>query len=418
LIGKFADVTDGPHGYHIVDESSSIVMLTAKNAKEWFTDREGADPIAKSVHDANKRSWLAEGDVILSTRGTVGLCALVTREVLPANIDQDVALIKWTDSRDLRPEFLVAYLHSRFGQDYMARHASGMVQQGLSLERVREIPIPLLPDRIQRKVAAAVEAALDLRREAEEKRQAAGRMLKQALGLEGWQPPESLTYSRRASEVFAVGRLDAQFFAPRYAALRKFLEGRFEIRELGERNVLKGVTVRYYDDGTIPIIRSGDLTDISDSGRFLRTRPSERVFYLERGDVLISSIGFGSIGKVQVFDRAGLFGTVSEVSVLRQNELNPHYLAIFLKSFAGQMQLDRFITGATGQLHLYPRDVARVFVPVIPRDAQKEFQRFAEDCRTARREARALLDRAKQAVEITIERTEEAALQFLSRSNL
>ncbi len=144
MVGEFAHVTDGPHGYHVVDEASPIVMLTAKNAKNWFSERSGADPIAEWVHTINKRSSLEVGDIILSTRGTVGLCALVTEETLPANIDQDVARISWPDKASLLPGFVVAYLNSTYGQDHIARYSSGMVQQGLSLQKVREIPIPIL----------------------------------------------------------------------------------------------------------------------------------------------------------------------------------------------------------------------------------------------------------------------------------
>ena len=53
LIGGEAYVTDGPHGYHEVDESSPIAMLTAKCARGWFASREGADLISEATHNAN-----------------------------------------------------------------------------------------------------------------------------------------------------------------------------------------------------------------------------------------------------------------------------------------------------------------------------------------------------------------------------
>ena len=95
--------------------------------------------------------------------------------------------------------------------------------------------------------------------------------------------------------------------------------------------------------------------------------------------------------------------------------MNPDYLTFFLRSSIGQMQIERFITGATGQLHLYPRDVGRVFVPVIPQAEQARFQHLAESAHAARREARELLERAKRAVEIAIEHNEAAALRYLDR---
>ena len=50
-----------------------------------------------------------------------------------------------------------------------------------------------------------------------------------------------------------------------------------------------------------PGVRSGDLADL-DRADLLRTDPKNAAFRLKPGDVLISSIGFSSIGKVQVFD--------------------------------------------------------------------------------------------------------------------
>ena len=141
-IREFAFVTDGPHGYHEVDDASPIAMLTAKCASGWFADREGADTIAKWVDDANRRSSLEVNDLILSTRGTVGNCAVVTLETLPANLDQDVARIALVENSPFRPLFLLAYLNSRFGQDHIIRHSSGMVQQGLPLAKGSGHPRP------------------------------------------------------------------------------------------------------------------------------------------------------------------------------------------------------------------------------------------------------------------------------------
>ncbi|MCI0525328.1 MAG: restriction endonuclease subunit S [Acidobacteria bacterium] len=194
--------------------------------------------------------------------------------------------------------------------------------------------------------------------------------------------------------------------------LRRELEKRWRVEDLSGR-VHKGRSIAYSEHGDVPIIRSGDLVDIEDDTRFLRAYSSEPIIYLRRGDVLISSIGFGSIGKVQIFDKPGRYGTVSEVTIIRQQAFNPYYLAAFLRSRAGQHQIDRFITGATGQLHLYPRDVERIFVPLPDASTQLEFQTIAQEERRHRQYARDLLNRAIRAVEIAIEDSEAAALRFL-----
>ncbi len=45
-IRSMAFVTDGPHGYHEVDEDADFAMLTAKCAAGWFAERKGADTVA------------------------------------------------------------------------------------------------------------------------------------------------------------------------------------------------------------------------------------------------------------------------------------------------------------------------------------------------------------------------------------
>ncbi len=210
------------------------------------------------------------------------------------------------------------------------------------------------------------------------------------------------------------GRLDAQFHRPKFKELQAVHEGRFELQFL-HGAVLKGRTVLYSDTGTVPIIRSGDLIDIDDEAKLLRADVSEPIFFLKKGDVLISSIGFGSIGKVQVFDKEGSYGTVSEVTVVRQRKLNPFYLAAYLRSEVGQLQINRYITGATGQLHLSPRDVEKFFVPILPTDKQVEFERIYNSARQLKVSSGQLLDAAKRAVEIATENGENAAMVFLDQ---
>jgi type I restriction enzyme M protein len=256
-----------------------------------------------------------------------------------------------------------------------------------------------------------------LRENAKKHSSEAERVLLFNLGLANWSPPEPLNYSRKLSALSAAGRWDSQFHLPKVDDALTRLAKQFALISIGSLGeVTNGNPVSYSDAGAIPIVRSGDLVDIDDDARFLRTSDAQGYFELKRGDVLISSIGFGSIGKVQVFDKPGTFGTVSEVTVIRQDKLDPYFLAAYLRSQPGQLQIDRWITGATGQLHLYPRDVKRIQVPLASKKVQASCRRAAEDARESRKSAKSLLDAAKRAVEIAIEDSEKAALRFLEQS--
>ena len=261
-VREFAFVTDGPHGYHEIDEASSIAMLTAKCASGWFADREGADTIAKWVHDANRRSSLEVNDLVLYTRETVGNYAVITLETLPANLDQDVARIALVENSPFRPLFLLAYLNSRFGQDHIIRHSSGMVQQGLSLAKVRDIPVPVLSDHFQTAVSAAIERALRFNRKAREKQTEAQDTLLAALGLVDWTPPEPLSYTARITDVFVANRMDAEHFRPKYSAAFEHIHATgVETSPLGRliEPIRNGVDLMEFVDKGTAYIRVGDI---------------------------------------------------------------------------------------------------------------------------------------------------------------
>lgn len=318
---------------------------------------------------------------------------------------------------DMDPYYLTAFLRCRFGFNQLLRQREQTIQFQLTLERVREVLAYRASPRLQSAVRSMMLEHVSEVARAQNTCVRTEASLSDSLGIGAWNPPDPLTYTVPLSSALSEGRLDAEFQRPRVAALRHALARRFNLKHLGELGIVEnGQTVSYDEEGDVLIIRSGDLSNIDDDSRFLRAHSSMPIYRLERGDVLVSSIGFGSIGKVQVFDKPGIYGTVSEVNVIRQSELNPYFIASFLRSRFGQMQIDRYITGATGQLHLYKRDVRKFFLPVIPDHEQRRFESLAREAGAARARARAFLDQAMHAVEIAIEESETAALKYLKES--
>ncbi|WP_296720951.1 restriction endonuclease subunit S [Erythrobacter sp.] len=415
-IGDIAFVTDGPHGYHVVDEKSPIAMLTASCASDWFAERTGADTIAKWVDDANKRSSLQVDDLILSTRGTVGNCALVTREALPANLDQDVARISLRADSDIRPKYTVAYLNSKFGQDHIARHASGMVQQGLSLAKVRKVPIPVLAANLQAAIAECVDRALEERRNSVASWTKAEDKLLDVLGLGDWAPPEPLTYGARASDAVAAGRLDAQYFRPLFQEVEQRLQatgGAVALRHIVTVNA-RGRQPQY-DDFGLSVINSKHVRTnrvILDNNRTAIEAGSP--VQICSGDVLVNGTGVGTIGRAAVYlhDEPAL--PDNHVTVLRTDKIDPVFLSVFLNSPLGQRQIERYIKGSSGQIELYPHDIAQIVVWDAPDDVQQSVRNSVLSAFDAEHRAKSLLDAAKRAVELAIEDSEDAALAYLA----
>jgi restriction endonuclease S subunit len=392
---------------------NGVPFVRIGNLHDGLIDSKGIAFISPEMHAAENETALDFGDIVLSK---TGYAAAAFVNLLQCNVSQDTIAVRLSSSgrKQFESGYIVAYLNSRYGLALMSRQFQGNVQEHLSLSDGKKLLVPLLSKELQAEINRVLLGSNEYLHSAYKETEKASSLLVSALGLSQWKPPDPLTYTLSFTRAFNERRLDAEFHRPSVDALHHELAKNFDLKRVGDLGAVEnGQTVPYDDDGDVPVIRSGDLSNIQDDSRFLRTRSDAPIFRLERGDVLISSIGFGSIGKVQVFDKDGIYGTVSEVTVIRQREMNPYFVAGFLRSRFGQMQIDRYITGATGQLHLYKRDVKELFLPVISTLEQKRFETLALEAADARAQSKACFDRAKRAIEIAIEDSESVALKYL-----
>ncbi len=128
------------HGVNFI----KIESLTDEGCVIWdklaFIDEE--------THKLLRRSQLKNKDILFSIAGALGRTTLVKRDILPANTNQALALIRLKDQSCLDHTFLTKYLTS----PEIIRHIGAInvqaAQANLSLEDIRnfEIRMPAIPE--------------------------------------------------------------------------------------------------------------------------------------------------------------------------------------------------------------------------------------------------------------------------------
>ncbi|AFL76258.1 restriction endonuclease subunit S [Thiocystis violascens] len=416
-LGSLAFITDGPHGYHEVDPASNIAMLTAKCAKNWFAARDEADTISLNTHSSNQRSSLETGDLILSTRGTVGACAFVTARTLPANIDQDVARIAINQSAGFCAKYVLAYLNSSFGQDWILRNSTGMVQQGLSLAKVRDLPIPLLRNELRENVAQVIDMAYMVLEDSRQSLADADSSLLVALGLSTWKPPEALTYVRSSRDAFEAGRMDAEYFAPRVANLLALL-GR---DGLALNDVAPARHERFTPTGTdrCHYIEIGGLeTDgtAQAEAMFQQEAPTRATQHVRSDDVITSTVRpIRRLSAVIAPEQDG-YVCSSGFVVLRPHLIRSEVLLTYLR-LPLVCELMDLHTSATMYPAISESDLLALPIPNIQASTQETITKAVQSARQAKQRATQLLEAAKRAVEIAIETDEDTALAYLNQAS-
>ena len=96
-----------------------------------------------------KRSILYEGDILFSIAGTLGRTAIVRNNILPANTNQALAIIR---GYKLDAYFLLVVLSGEVVKDYIRKNPTVGAQPNLSLEQVSSLKIQVPSKEEQRAI--------------------------------------------------------------------------------------------------------------------------------------------------------------------------------------------------------------------------------------------------------------------------
>ena len=138
-LGDFCDlITKGTTGKS-QSEQGMVNFVKVENLK----DNE-IYPIVKISEEEHfgslKRSILYEGDILFSIAGTLGRTAIVKNNILPANTNQALAIIR---GYKLDAYFLLVVLSGEVVKDYIRKNPTVGAQPNLSLEQVSSLKIKI-----------------------------------------------------------------------------------------------------------------------------------------------------------------------------------------------------------------------------------------------------------------------------------
>lgn len=396
----------------IAYQEEGVPFLRCRNIKNGFISFADALYIDEVGHALLHKSQVVPETVLLSMSGSVGNAAVALPSwQYPVNSNQDIAKIR---ANGIDPYYMTAFLGSRFGQAQMQRLPVGSVQQHIFLSMIETILIARLSDRLEGTISALMREAYATRERAETVMADAENILLSALGLRDWSPPEPLSFTRTAAEVLRAGRLDSEFASPKVQAL---------LYRLGE----DGATLSDYacarhekfkpaESGEFKYIEIGDLDGFGRAAGSIVTMaeaPSRATWHVRTGDVITSTVR--PIRRLSAIVSSEQDNDVcsSGFVVLRPTGMSSESLVTYLRLPLICRLLDLFATAS-----MYPAlsegDLMALPVPLIADDADIAVTDAVRRSRHLLRASERLLDAAKQAIEIAIERDEVAAIAFIA----
>lgn len=132
------------------------------------------------THNLFKRSQLKSSDVLFSIAGALGRVAIVNDEILPANTNQALAIIRLKKETEIDLKHLFYFLNSNKIQTLiLATNVQG-AQANLSLQNISDLPVEY-PSKLEQTHIAQILSDMDAEIEVLEKKLDKYKMLKQGM---------------------------------------------------------------------------------------------------------------------------------------------------------------------------------------------------------------------------------------------
>ncbi len=362
-------------GYEFQDEGVNFLKIECFNENGGFIESKVAH-ISEECHKKMKRSQLKNGDILFSIAGAIGRVAIVTEEMLPANINQALAIIRISDEQVYLP-YIKLILTSPIVIEQFERKKQGVAQLNLSLKDINEISIPLPSKDKQIELAELFDKVVGV-------------------------------ISKRNKELSALDDLTKARFVEMF--------GDIKTNEYGwEKCTFKDVSKKITDGehGTVPrvdegegylyfmarnITKEGEI-DLSETS-FVPREIHEKIYKRcnpEKDDLLLVCVG-ATIGKCTlVSEIMGEFSMARSVALIKPNKemVTSNFLINLLRSEAIQNDIEH-CSHAAAQAGLYTNMINSLEAFVPPMDLQIEFDTFCEQVYKSKVKVQKALDETQK----------------------
>ncbi len=318
-----------------------------------------------------RRSQLQENDILFSIAGAIGRSAIVTKEILPANTNQALAIIRVPKGK-IDYNYLLYALSSSAINQQATQHQQGVAQLNISLKNVSDFLLPIYTEAMQKRIVhnlKKIDKLISLRKQQLAK---LDELVKaRFVEMFGTFPANPFRWS--------IGKIQDVVSDVRYGSSRPAVEG-------GKYPYLRMNNITY----------SGEL-DLRDTKRIDIPDSELDKCTVRRGDVLFNRTNSKElVGKTCVYNRDELMVLAGFVIRVRINErIRPEVLSAFLNMDFSKRMLIGMCKTAIGQANINAKELQNIDLYIPPIELQDQFVTLKNK-----------IDQQKQTVQQSLEKLE------------
>ena len=374
--------------------------------------------IDKRAYDFLNKTKAFGGEIIINKIGNAGRVYIIPHLKRKTSLGMNQFMLRAT--KNINNNYLYAYLACTYGQNQLQQRITGTVPLSIDKESVRSVLVPLFSAKFQMGISNLIKEHFALNTCSKDNFKKANKILLSELRLLRWKPKHNLFFIKPYSKAKIKERFDAEYFQPKYDKFVKSVKdylGRWDA--LGNLVTIKKCievgSDEYLHKG-IPFIRVSNLSPyglaeekfISDS---LYDEISEH--NPKKGEILLSkdatpgiAYHFGNEPK-KMIPSAGILRLK-----IKDKRVNEEYLTIVLNSLITKEQINRDVGGSV-ILHWRLDHIKNTLIPILSKSRQLKIKQIIVKARQLREKSNYLIECAKKAIDIAIEKNELTAMKWL-----
>ena len=354
-MARLGDVCDILNGFAFKSEQyvdDGIRIIRIANVQKGYI--EDSTPVFYPFDSREAKKYsLEEGDMLMSLTGNVGRAAKLSKEFLPAALNQRVACLRIKDGVTLDKAFLFNLLNSDYFEQQCIAASKGVAQKNMSTEWLKEYEIPMFPMEQQKVIASVLDKVTEL-------------------------------ISLRKEQLAKLDQLVKSRFIELFGTEAEL--DRWSCCTIGDvADVCVGVVIKptqYYTDKGVPAFRSLNIGE-------MHVKDADWVYFTEEGhqknqksvvrknDVLVVRSGAPGTACVATEKYEGYNAVDIIIAHPDNSKVNSVFLAAYTNMPHGMTQI-REKTGGAAQQHFNVGGYKAMRLIMPPMELQEQFAAFVE----------------------------------------
>jgi restriction endonuclease S subunit len=408
-------------------ESNHPYFLQATDLDTPFIKTDNLYYVHNDEWERYPKGRIKKGEILIEVKGKIDKVSIVPDD-FPEKTLVTGSLFKLSVNEKINKHVLLTYLISKYGKAFKDRFKTNLLISYVSKPDLYRIPIPSFSNDFQLKIDEIFETIFSSKKAFKEAYKRAENILLEEIDLQNFTPSKEPVNVKNFKDSFATsGRLDAEYYQFKYEeVVNKVKNKNFDtLNNLVDINKSIEPGSKNYVENGLPFMRVADLSKngLSEPQKYISEyfvkENQDKINDLKpkKGTILFSKDGSVGIAYHLRQNYNGITsGAILHLNVKDKKRILPEYLTLALNSKVVQMQAERDAGGSI-ILHWRVGEIENVVVPIIDFEKQREIADLIEQSFSLKKQSEHLLEIAKKAVEIAIEKNEDIAINYINSNS-